>query len=202
LIKQEEIVREVDTSNPLRVEELAATNEQMREQMKLLVDTNRQLKKEAHKAKTESADIHPMDAAKKKKASNLWKGAAAKSLMPTHAADAIRLTAAAALAEKQVKLAEAQFPKPPGGPPTVGAPPPGPKIGNDFKSGGSTGKGSAATAAKGVKFADNNSNSEKEDGPGAPKDRNMSTISALTDDNSYDGGNYDHEEEQTISDDL
>ena len=73
-----EVEKQVMTENPMQ----NAENEKLREQMKMLVDQNRNLKKEnLHKSKTSLATQVPIREAKKKKAAGMWKSGIAKAKM-------------------------------------------------------------------------------------------------------------------------
>ncbi|GMH93695.1 hypothetical protein TL16_g12699 [Triparma laevis f. inornata] len=121
----QEIIEMVD--NPMTEE-----NEALKEQMKKLVDANRNLKKDMmNSSKTSLNSTHPIDQAKKKKAAGMWKAAGAKAkLQARGSAPSDKLRAAVKLvgANKEIEEAQAQLPKPPSvqnlG---IGTPPAGPK---------------------------------------------------------------------------
>jgi hypothetical protein len=114
--------------NPLLNEE----NEQLKAQMKMLVDANRNLKKDMmNNSKTALSSTHPIDQAKKKKAAGMWKAAGAKAKLSARGstpADKMAAAIAGAKANKEIADAQSALPKPPSlqnlG---IGVPPAGPK---------------------------------------------------------------------------
>mmetsp|Transcript_8063 Transcript_8063/g.16286 ORF Transcript_8063/g.16286 Transcript_8063/m.16286 type:complete len:570 (-) Transcript_8063:73-1782(-) len=113
-----EVEKHVVTENPLQNEE----NQKLKEQMKMLVDQNRSLKKEAmQKDKTSLVKNIPIREAKKKKATGMWKSGIAKAKMQSggsSTADKLKAAVDAAKADQQIRDAQAMVPKAPGPPPS------------------------------------------------------------------------------------
>ncbi|GMH99260.1 hypothetical protein TrST_g2792 [Triparma strigata] len=124
-IVEKEVIEMVD--NPMTEE-----NEKLKEQMKMLVDANRNMKKDMmNSSKTSLNSTHPIDQAKKKKAAGMWKAAGAKAKLQSRGSapgDKLRAAVKLTSANKEIEEAQSHLPKPPSvqnlG---IGAPPAGPK---------------------------------------------------------------------------
>jgi len=110
------IEKPVVTDNPLQQEE----NEKLRQQMKMLVDQNRNLKKVNMTKDKMSMDRNiPIREAKKKKAVGMWKSGIAKAKLQARessTSDKLKAAIEAAKAQQMRDEAQAAFPKPPAGP--------------------------------------------------------------------------------------
>jgi len=139
-VKETVVEREVPmTGNPMR-SDAEEQNALLKEQMKKLVENNRNLKKDAAKsAATNNVTLNKIDSAKRKKAIGTFKKAVAGVTLArdgSSTADKIKAMIAAAKAEKEVDSAQAQFPPPPKTPmpAATGAPPPGPAAGASMRN--------------------------------------------------------------------